>query len=163
MTDIPANDRVRAQMIELIPALRSFARRFEHSPTNAEDLVQETLLRALANLDKFKEGTSLKSWMFTILRNTFCTKFGRAKREVVGLDECVSARSAISAPQEWGIAAQEFHKAMLGLPKHYREAFDLILLQGQSYQDVAQRIGCPVGTVKSRVNRARSQLSEQLN
>jgi RNA polymerase sigma factor (sigma-70 family) len=163
MVEVPGSDHVRAEMIELIPALRSFARRFEHSPTNAEDLVQETLLRALANLDKFKEGTSLKSWMFTILRNTFCTKFGRAKREVVGLDECVSARSAISAPQEWGIAAQEFHKAMLGLPKHYREAFDLILLQGQSYQDVAQRIGCPVGTVKSRVNRARSQLSEQLN
>ncbi|MGN7295388.1 sigma-70 family RNA polymerase sigma factor [Rhizobium sp. SAFR-030] len=163
MTDIPANDRVRAQMIELIPALRSFARRFERNPANVEDLVQETLLRALANLDKFKEGTSLKSWMFTILRNTFCTKFGRAKREVVGLDECVSARSAISAPQEWGIAAQEFHRAVLSLPRQYREAFDMILLQGQSYEAAAKSFGCPVGTVKSRVNRARAQLSEQLN
>ncbi|MGN7295372.1 sigma-70 family RNA polymerase sigma factor [Rhizobium sp. SAFR-030] len=163
MTEVPGSEPVRAEMIELVPALRSFARRFERNPANVDDLVQETLVRALANLDKFKEGTSLKSWMFTILRNTFCTKFGLSKREVVGLDDCASARSSISAPQEWGIAAQEFHKAMLGLPKHYREAFDLILLQGQSYKDVAHRIGCPIGTVKSRVNRARAQLYEQLN
>ena len=163
MTEVPGSEPVRAEMLELIPALRSFARRFERNPANVEDLVQETLVRALANLDKFKEGTSLKSWMFTILRNTFCTKFGLSKREVVGLDDCVSARSSVDAPQEWSMAAHEFHKAMLSLPKHYREAFDMILLQGQSYEAVAERFGCPVGTVKSRVNRARTQLSEQLN
>jgi RNA polymerase sigma factor (sigma-70 family) len=101
MTEQPGSERVRTEMTALIPALRSFARRLDRSPTNVDDLVQETLLRALANIDKFQEGTSLKSWMFTILRNTFCTKFGLAKRETVGLEDCASARPTVNAPQEW--------------------------------------------------------------
>lgn len=163
MTDMTTHHRVQAQMIELIPALRSFARRLDRSPTNVDDLVQETLVRALANIDKFQEGTSLKSWMFTILRNTFCTKFGLAKRETVGLEDCASARPSVNAPQEWSVRAHEFHRALLALPDHYRDAVDIILLQGQSYEVAAERCGCPVGTIKSRVNRARAQLSTQLN
>ncbi|MDO1581095.1 sigma-70 family RNA polymerase sigma factor [Rhizobium oryzicola] len=163
MTSISGNDRIRDEMVALIPALRSFARRLDRSPSNVDDLVQETLTRALANLDKFQEGTSLKSWMFTILRNTFCTKFGLAKRETVGLDDCASARPTVNAPQEWSVRATEFHRAFLDLPEHYRDAVDIILLQGQSYEVAAERCGCPVGTIKSRVNRARAQLSAQLN
>lgn len=163
MNDTTTRMHTQAQMIELIPALRSFARRLDRSPSNVEDLVQETLVRALANLDKFQEGTSLKSWLFTILRNTFCTKFGLAKREIVGLEDCASARPSVNAPQEWSVRAQEFHRALLALPDHYRDAVDIILLQGQSYEVAAARCGCPVGTIKSRVNRARAQLSSQLN
>lgn len=163
MTDTTGRTQVQAEMIELIPALRSFARRLDRNATNVEDLVQETLVRALANLDKFQEGTSLKSWLFTILRNTFCTKFGLAKRETVGLEDCASARPSVNAPQEWSVRAQEFHRALLALPDHYRDAVDIILLQGQSYEVAAERCGCPVGTIKSRVNRARAQLSTQLN
>lgn len=163
MTETRGQERVRAEMIELIPALRSFARRLDRSPSNVDDLVQETLMRALANLDKFQEGTSLKSWMFTILRNTFCTRFGLAKREAVGIEDCASARPSINAPQEWSVRASEFHRALLSLPEHYRAAVDIILLQGQSYEAAAERCGCPVGTIKSRVNRARAQLAEQLN
>ncbi|SIQ01190.1 RNA polymerase sigma-70 factor, ECF subfamily [Rhizobium sp. RU35A] len=163
MTTDHASDRVRAEMLELIPALRSFARRLDRSPSNVDDLVQETLMRALANLDKFQEGTSLKSWLFTILRNTFCTRFGLAKREIVGLDDCASARPTVNAPQEWAVRAQEFHRAFLDLPRHYRDAVDIILIQGQSYEVAAERCGCPVGTIKSRVNRARAQLAQQLD
>lgn len=163
MTDMNGRDRVQAEMIQLIPALRSFARRLDRSPSNVDDLVQETLVRALANIEKFQEGTSLKSWMFTILRNTFCTKFGLAKREIVGLEDCASARPTVNAPQEWSVRAQEFHRAMLNLPEHYRDAVDIILLQGQSYEVAAERCGCPVGTIKSRVNRARAQLATQPN
>jgi RNA polymerase sigma-70 factor (ECF subfamily) len=163
MTENPGQERVRAEMIELIPALRSFARRLDRSPSNVDDLVQETLMRALANLDKFQEGTSLKSWMFTILRNIFCTRFGLAKREAVGIEDCASARPSVNAPQEWSVRANEFHRALLSLPEHYRDAVDIILLQGQSYEAAAERCGCPVGTIKSRVNRARAQLAQQLN
>ncbi len=163
MTYVNGRDRVQAEMVQLIPALRSFARRLDRSPTNVDDLVQETLTRALANLDKFQEGTSLKSWMFTILRNTFCTKFGLSKRETVGLGDCASARPTVNAPQEWSVRAHEFHRALLSLPEHYRDAVDIILLQGQSYEVAAERCGCPVGTIKSRVNRARAQLASQLN
>lgn len=163
MMDHSGSERVRADMIALIPALRSFARRLDRSPSNVDDLVQETLLRALANIDKFQEGTSLKSWMFTILRNTFCTKFGLAKRETVGLEDCASARPSVNAPQEWSVRAHEFHRALLDLPQHYRDAIDIILLQGKSYEAAAEQCGCPVGTIKSRVNRARAQLASQLN
>jgi RNA polymerase sigma factor (sigma-70 family) len=158
----PGGDRVRAEMIALIPALTAFARRLDRSPSNVDDLVQETLMRALANIDRFQEGTSLKSWLFTILRNTFCTKFGLSKREVIGLDDCASARPTVNAPQEWTVRAHEFHRALLDLPKHYRDAVDIILIQGQSYEAAAERCGCPVGTIKSRVNRARAQLANQL-
>jgi RNA polymerase sigma-70 factor (ECF subfamily) len=157
------NERVCAEMIELIPALRSFARRLDRNPSNVDDLVQDTLMRAIANIDKFQEGTSLKSWMFTILRNTFCTKFGLAKREIIGIENCASARPSVNAPQEWSVRANEFHRALLGLPKHYRDAIDIILLQGLSYEAASERCGCPVGTIKSRVNRARAQLADQLN
>lgn len=163
MTDYLGSEHVRAEMIALIPALRSFARRLDRSPSNVDDLVQDTLLRALANIDKFQEGTSLKSWMFTILRNTFCTKFGLAKRETVGLEDCASARPSVNAPQEWSVRAHEFHRALLGLPQHYRDAVDIILLQGKSYEAAAELCGCPIGTIKSRVNRARAQLAHQLN
>lgn len=163
MTNVNGRDRVQAEMVQLIPALRAFARRLDRSPTNVDDLVQETLTRALANLDKFQEGTSLKSWMFTILRNMFCTKFGLSKRETVGLEDCASGRPTVNAPQEWSVRAHEFHRALLNLPEHYRDAVDIILLQGQSYEVAARRCGCPVGTIKSRVNRARAQLASQLN
>lgn len=163
MTDYLGSEHVRAEMIALIPALRSFARRLDRSPSNVDDLVQDTLLRALANIDKFQEGTSLKSWMFTILRNTFCTKFGLAKRETVGLEDCASARPSVNAPQEWSVRANEFHRALLDLPQHYRDAVDIILLQGKSYEAAAELCGCPIGTIKSRVNRARAQLAHQLN
>ena len=158
----PGRERVRAEMIELIPALKAFARRLDRSPSNFDDLVQETLVRALANIEKFQEGTSLKSWLFTILRNTFCTKFGLSKREVIGLEDCASARPTVNAPQEWSVRANEFHRALLDLPQHYRDAVDIILIQGQSYEVAAERCGCPVGTIKSRVNRARAQLANQL-
>ncbi|OQP83990.1 RNA polymerase subunit sigma [Rhizobium rhizosphaerae] len=163
MTETSAAERVRAEMVELIPALRSFARRLDRSPANVDDLVQETLARALANLDKFREGTNLKSWLFTILRNTFCTKFGLAKREVVGMEECVSSRATVNSPQEWSVRASEFQRAFDKLPDRYRDAVDIILIQGQSYEAAAEHCGCPVGTIKSRVNRARAQLAVQLD
>ncbi len=155
--------RLRAEIVALIPALTSFARRFERSPQNAEDVVQETLARALGNLDKFQEGTRLKSWLFTILRNTFCTKYGLAKREPVGIEDCASLQPCIDAPQEWALRSADFSIAVKALPAHYRQALDVVLLQGHSYDAAAALFGCPVGTVKSRVNRARSMVLARLD
>ncbi|MCB5202718.1 sigma-70 family RNA polymerase sigma factor [Neorhizobium sp. T786] len=149
-------------VVEMIPALRSFARRFYPNTSDADDLVQDTLLRALANIDKFQVGTSLKSWLFTIMRNTFCTRYGRSKREFVGIEECAALHRAVNAPQEWAVRVQEFHRALAALPEHYRDAFETVLMHGESYEAAAGRYDCPVGTIKSRVNRARVAILKSL-
>jgi RNA polymerase sigma-70 factor (ECF subfamily) len=118
-------------------------------------------MRALANLDKFHEGTHLKSWMFTIMRNTFCTKHHVSKRERIGLDD-LDYRQAVQPHQEWSLRGRELEVAVACLPPHYRSAFDLVIIEGTSYEDAAQRCGCAIGTVKSRVARARQHLAERL-
>ena len=103
------NQRIRAEIVAYMPALRSFAHTFHRNATDADDLVQETLLKALANLDKFQEGTNLKSWMFTIMRNTFCTRAKLAKREAPGREEVAvrspdrrrRSRNGICAASNW--------------------------------------------------------------
>ncbi|RWX79342.1 sigma-70 family RNA polymerase sigma factor [Neorhizobium lilium] len=154
--------RLEAELIELMPALRKFARRFYSSSTDIDDLVQETLLKALSNIDRFEEGTRLKSWMFTIMRNSFCTRFGLAKREHVGFDDALARRSVVQPHQEWSVRGHELEAAISNLPERYRTAIDLIFIQGVSYEEAAKRCDCPVGTVKSRVNRAREKITLQL-
>ena len=149
-------------VVEMIPALRNFARRFYPNAADVDDLVQETLLRALANIEKFQPGTSLKSWLFTIMRNTFCTRYGQGKREFVGSEACASLQRSINAPQEWAVRAHEFHRALEALPDHYRDAFETVLMRGVSYETAASRCDCPIGTIKSRVNRARSAILRSL-
>jgi RNA polymerase sigma-70 factor (ECF subfamily) len=162
MTEGRSRARTVTEMVEMVPNLRSFARRFDPNPSNVEDLIQETLAKALANLDKFQEGTSLKSWLFTIMRNTFCTKYGVAKREPSGSADCVAAQPFISAPQEWSLRANELAREIARLPLQYRSAVEVVLLEGVSYEAAALREGCPVGTIKSRVNRARTLLAARL-
>jgi RNA polymerase sigma factor (sigma-70 family) len=153
---------LRSDIVDLIPALRAFARRLHRRPNDADDLVQETLLRALTNLDKFEHGTKLKSWLFRIMHNTFCTKFGIAKRETTGSGMCVSDQPTVGASQEWSIQMRELNRAFGRLPLKFREALDIVVMQGESYEAAAARCHCPIGTIKSRVSRARLLLSEEL-
>ncbi|MDH6268903.1 RNA polymerase sigma factor (sigma-70 family) [Rhizobium sp. SG_E_25_P2] len=156
-------EAIRAEIVELIPALRAFARSFCRNASDADDLVQETLLKAIANIDKFEPGTRLKSWLFTIMRNTFYTRIVVAKREAPGSDACVSDDSAISATQEWTIRGKELERALARLPMHYREVLLLVAVMGESYETAAQVCDCAVGTVKSRLNRARRQISLEVD
>lgn len=155
--------RLDRELIDLIPALRRFAGRFCRSPYDAEDLVQETLVKGLANLDKFQEGTRLKSWLFTILRNTFNTRYSVAKREHVGISDTLMARATVEPHQEWTLRGQELEIAIADLPACYRTPVQLVVVQGLSYDDAARECSCPVGTIKSRVNRARERLTIALN
>jgi RNA polymerase sigma-70 factor (ECF subfamily) len=163
MQHLTRNPKVEAEVLELIPALRHFARRFYSSVTDIDDLVQETLLKALNNLDKFQEGTRLKSWLFTIMRNSFCTKFGLSRREYIGVDDAMERYASVQPQQEWSIRGRELEIALSRLPEHYRTAIDLIFIQCVSYETAAQQCNCPVGTVKSRVNRARERLVRELD
>ncbi len=155
-------DQFANEIVALLPALRAFARTFHRTQTDADDLVQETVVRALANIDRFQPGTRLKSWLFTIMRNTFCTRYRVASREAVGIVECVSLAGSVPPDQEWRLRGQELETACGNLPEKYRTAFEFIILNGRSYEDAATYFGCPVGTIKSRVNRARHHLMNEL-
>jgi RNA polymerase sigma factor (sigma-70 family) len=155
-------DPARADIVRLIPALRAFARTFCRNPSDADDLVQETLLKALANLDKFERGTKLKSWLFTIMRNTFYTRSKVLGREAPGLEENVSGDTPMAATQEITARAHEVQRALQKLPPHYREVLTLVAILGESYEAAAEICDCAVGTVKSRLNRARHQILQEL-
>ncbi|MBN9071202.1 MAG: sigma-70 family RNA polymerase sigma factor [Rhizobiales bacterium] len=149
-------------MVDLIPALRAFARTFCRSTHDADDLVQETLLKGIANIDKFEPGTRMKSWLFTIMRNTHYTRAKIATREAPGLRECASPQVAMEPPQEWSMKSLEVQDAINGLPPRQREVLMLIGVLGVSYEETAEICGCAIGTVKSRLNRARLGLLEHL-
>jgi RNA polymerase sigma factor (sigma-70 family) len=149
-------------IVDLIPALRAFARTFCREVSDADDLVQETLMKGLANLDKFEPGTRMKSWLLTIMRNSFYTRAKSAMREVPGLVDDASGRLVAEATQEWSVRGREVRDAINRLPPAKREIIMLIGVLGVSYEDAAEICGCSVGTVKSRLNRARAQILRHL-
>ena len=159
--DPPVSDS-ETDVVDLIPALRAFARTFCRDPSDADDLVQETLTKGLANLDKFEPGTRMKSWLFTIMRNSFYTRIKTYSREAPGLIDCASGRPVSEATQEWTIRGKEVHEAISRLPQQKREVLVLIGVLGLSYEETAEICSCAVGTVKSRLNRARVAILEYL-
>jgi RNA polymerase sigma-70 factor (ECF subfamily) len=153
---------IRDQLLSVIPSLRAFAISLCGNPDRADDLVQETLLRAWSNLHRFERGTNLNAWLFTILRNGFYSEHRKRQREVEDVDGCYAGR-LISIPEQGShLDFEDFRKALMKLPQEQREALLLVGAQGFAYEEVAIICGCAVGTVKSRVNRARSRLAELL-
>ena len=148
----------RDSVVQLIPALRAFAWSLSHNSSDADDLVQDTLIKAWTNRDKFEPGTNLRAWLFTILRNTYYTAAVRRRREV--RDETGEyAGSLKSAPtQEWSVAMHSLQAALQQLPDEHREALILVGAAGLSYEEAAEICQCALGTIKSRVNRARARL-----
>lgn len=152
----------QADLLVLVQPLRAFARRFVSKEEDVDDLVQETLARALAHAAKFQRGTRLKSWLFTIMRNCFCTRYGIAKREVVGIEDDICDRAVTAPTQEWHIRGQELNRAFADLPSHQFTALHMVFIEGMSYDEAATRSNCAVGTIKSRVNRARLEIAKSL-
>jgi RNA polymerase sigma factor (sigma-70 family) len=158
---LPAGvEEPRSEVVRLIPALRAFARTFCKNTTDADDLVQETLVKAIANIEKFEPGTSMKSWLFTIMRNTFYTRIKVLNRESPAAADCASSQPVIPATQEWSVRGREIAHAVQQLPEEQRQVLVLIGVLGVSYLDAASICGCAIGTIKSRLNRARSRLLE---
>ena len=128
----------------------------------ADDLVQETLLKAWQHIDKFEDGTNLRAWMFTILRNTYFSEMRKKRREVEDVDGRKTASLSVSPAQHGHLDMQDFRSALALLPPDQREAIVLVGAVGMSYEEAAEVAQCAVGTVKSRVNRARKKLNETL-
>ena len=148
---------------DLIPALRAFGRSMTRDVTEADDLVQETLVRALANIHQFAPGTNLKAWLFTILRNTHISLSKRRSRERNMMSETAPEDVGAAASQAWLPATSALRSAVEKLPEEQREALILIGALGLSYEECAEVCGCPIGTVKSRLNRARARLATLLD
>jgi RNA polymerase sigma-70 factor, ECF subfamily len=155
-------DSLREQILAAIPSLRAFATSFTGSRDRADDLVQDTILRAWANIDRFERGTNLNAWLFTILRNQFHSEYRKRKREVEDADGSYAARLKTHPDQQSRLDFVDFRTALATLPLDQREAL-LVGAQGMSYEEAAAVCQVAVGTVKSRVNRARSKLAYLLD
>ncbi|MFD1912754.1 sigma-70 family RNA polymerase sigma factor [Halodurantibacterium flavum] len=153
---------VTTDVVALIPALRAFAWSLCRDSAEADDLVQDTLLKALSNIEKFEPGTQLRAWLFTIMRNTFYSRVKVRAREKTGMAECVADGVSVAPTQEWSLRGGELMDAVARLPAHYRETLILVVMLGESYEKAAEICGCRIGTIKSRINRARSMLMAEL-
>ena len=160
---MPLSDALRDDILASVPSLRAFAISLSGNGDRADDLVQETLLRALANIDSFQPGSNLPAWLFTILRNLFRSDYRKRRREVEDADGSYAKTLKTQPAQNAHLEFEEFRAALDKLPQDQREALILVGASGFSYEDAAAICKCAVGTVKSRVARARKTLIEILD
>jgi RNA polymerase sigma-70 factor (ECF subfamily) len=151
-----------ADLVELAPFLKSFARSLSRNTDTAEDLVQETLLSAWKARASYKPGTNLKAWLCIILRNKFYSDGRRAWRRMPWDDEAAERLSGREPEQVGAVDLSDAVHAMEFMPAHQREALTLIGAGGFSYREAAEIVHCDPGTLKSRVTRARKALSSLL-
>lgn len=154
----PSKSAVLNGSLELMPALKAFAFSLTRDQASAEDLCQETMLKVIRNLGRFTPGTCLKSWMFTIMRNTYRNDMKRKWREKNDNYDALIAIQQAPGQQEDSITLHETADALDRLSSEHREVIVLIGALGVSYEDAADIAGCAVGTIKSRLWRARQHL-----
>jgi len=149
-------------LVGVIPHLRAFARSFANDPARADDLVQEALVKAWNSRDSFTAGTNFRAWMFTILRNVYFSQHRKLRREVDDPDEQYQSMLSVPPEQPGHLDMVDFRAALQTIPPDQREALVLVGAEGFSYEEAAKICNCAVGTIKSRVNRARNRLTELL-
>ncbi len=149
-------------LVAEIPNLRAFGASLSGSMHVADDLVQDTLLKAWSHSGSFMEGTNIRAWLFTILRNTYYSMYRKRGREVQDTDGIYSSRVAVPADQDGALDLADLRIALGKLPEEQREVLIMVGATGLSYEEAAVVCGVAVGTVKSRVNRGRNRLAELL-
>ncbi len=156
-----ASNGFHGQVITILPKLRVQALALTRNRAAAEDLVQDAVCNALSAQASFIPGTNFAAWMHRILRNRFISNL-RKRRDTTDIDDVPAAAFATEAPHEDRLALKDLGKAMTRLPADQREALIMVVVQGMSYEALAEATGCAVGTAKSRVFRARRQLEAWL-
>jgi RNA polymerase sigma-70 factor, ECF subfamily len=166
VTNVASGPRIQPSvqdvMLAAIPGLRAFAISLSGNVDRADDLVQGALMRAMAHIDSFTPGTNMQAWLVTILRNLFLEEFRKRRREVEDADGSYEATLKSAPEQHVRLEFKEFVDALASLPLTHREALLLVGASGFSYNDAAAICGTAVGTIKSRVNRARKMLAERV-
>lgn len=153
----------RDAMTGFLPSLRAFAFSLSRNSADADDLVQETLTKAWAHRERFEPGSNLRAWLFTILRNSWYTGAAKRRREVPDEEGRYAAGLTAEPSQEWTAELTSLQAALNALLPEHREAIVMVGAAGLSYQEAADIAGCAVGTIKSRVNRARHRLAVLLD
>lgn len=151
------------ELVTLIPYLRAFARSLCRDRFEADDLTQETLTRAWQARSSYEPGTNMRAWLLKILRNSYYSDRRRAKRQAVWNDEAADRILISSGSQSASLDLGELHRAMSMLPDEQREALILVGAGGVAYEEAATICGCALGTIKSRVARARRAVAAALN
>lgn len=150
----------RDEIASHIRDLRAFAMSLTRNHAAADDLVQDTIIKAWTNFEKFSPGTNLRAWLFTILRNTFFSNRRKASREVADPDGIHAGNLSVLPQHDGKLAFKEFLVAFNQLSAEHREVLILVGANGYSYQEAAAMMGVATGTAKSRANRARARLCE---
>ncbi|HEX9398256.1 MAG TPA: sigma-70 family RNA polymerase sigma factor [Burkholderiales bacterium] len=144
------------RLVELIPRLRRYARALSGDRASADDLVQDTLERAWTKLHLYRRGTDLRAWLFTVMHNVHVNRV-RARRATDPLDEAMP-ELASRASQGDALLVRDLDRAIARLPEEQRAVLLLVTLEEMSYEEVAQTLAIPIGTVMSRLSRARDKL-----
>jgi RNA polymerase sigma-70 factor (ECF subfamily) len=152
-----SENAIHQAMLAAIPHLRAFAVALTGNLERADDLVQSALMRGLENLDKFQPGTSMQAWLFTIMRNHYYTELRKHRREVEDPDGAMAQQVAVMPEQGSRLDFTDMQAALARLSPEQREALLLVSAEGVSYEEAAQICGRNIGTIKSRVNRARTR------
>jgi len=147
-----------ADLVTCVPHLRAFARSLTGHRERADDLVQDTVVRALTAAHQFQPGTNLKAWMFTILRNLHYGELRKNHGRLQLLDDTAAHEPAMPPSQEANLEFRDFRRAFGRLGDEQREVLILVGASGLSYEEAAKVCDCPIGTIKSRVSRARRTL-----
>ena len=154
------------QLIEQeIPRLRRYARYLRREPDHADDLVQECLSRAIAKINTWRPGTNLRAWLFVILRNCHINEIRREQRIVSLDDDTPASEPTLTTPgsQETRVALSEVRNAYLSLSEEHREVLLLVAIEGLQYEEASAILEVPLGTVRSRLSRARQALRQALD
>ena len=152
------NNALRDDLVAAIPNMRAFAISLCGNRDRADDLVQEALVKAWNHLDSFEQGTNLKAWLFTILRNAYFSELRKTKREIADSEGQLAAKLSVPPEQQGHLDLLDLNRALSKLPPDQREALILVGAGGLPYEEAAEICGCAVGTVKSRVARGRAAL-----
>lgn len=153
----------REEIVQHLPAMRAFAMSLTHNQALSDDVVQDAVIKAWTNFDKFRPGTNLRAWLFTILRNTFYSLRRKRKNEVEDIDGDFADTLATKPDHDGRLQFRDFLQEFRKLPVDQREALTLVGASGFSYEEAAELCGVPVGTIKSRANRARQNLAKRLD
>ena len=160
----PDNPTFASQVEERLSDLRRYARRLTGNAADAEDLVQDCLLRALTNWHRFEPGTNLRAWLFTVMRNLHLNSFRRPSRHEMSMpiDELAEAGPVRPPAQEAAVEMKDFLRAFGQLTSARQKTITLVGWDGMSYEEAATVLGVPTGTVRSRLSRAREELRDRL-
>ncbi|WP_300303815.1 sigma-70 family RNA polymerase sigma factor [Ferrovibrio sp.] len=157
-------DSIHGLLMETLPSLKAFSVMLTRDRNWAEDLTQETALRVLAKAEQFQPGTNFKAWAFTIMRHQHIDQARRWRREATtfGDAEAIENLMAVKAPQEDQLVLGELLQAITRLNKAQRDVLVLVVGNGLSYEEAARVCGCPIGTIRSRLARARQELERMM-